>query len=331
MKSFLERKPGPIGVIGTGVIVAALVAAFNFESLPGVNDAVEYRAEFTDASGLHSGDDVEMAGVKVGKIADIELTGNRVTVAFIADTGEATLGDETAAAIKVQTALGRRFLELESRGLGRLAENDTIPLSRTTAGFDITDSLSKLTQEVTDTNVVDLSRALDVTSDVFAELPPELESSLIGLSRLSETVASRDGQLKELMDHANGVSTVLAERNQQLATLMGDGQALFAALNDRAQTIHDLLVNVRAVADQVSGLVDENNAELRPTLDELRGVIDTLNRNYDNLDKALTRAPSYVRILGEAVSSGPYFGVIIQNIVPTDLRGQMPNSFGGQR
>lgn len=331
MKSFLERNPGPIGVIGTGVIVAVLVAAFNFESLPGVNDSADYRAEFTDASGLHSGDDVEMAGVKVGKVSDIELSGSLVTVSFTADTGDATLGDETAAAIKVQTALGRRFVELESRGLGTLSEDATIPASRTTAGFDITDSLSKLTQQVTDTNVADLSHALDVTSEVFADLPPELKSSLDGLTRLSETVSSRDGQLKELMSHANGVSTVLSERNQQLATLMGDGQALFAALNARARTIHDLLVNVRAVANQVSGLVDDNNAELRPTLDELRGVIEILNSNYDNLDQALHRAPAYVRNVGEAVSSGPYFGVILQNIVPTDLRGQMPNSFGGQR
>ncbi|MFZ2177876.1 MAG: MCE family protein [Rhodococcus sp. (in: high G+C Gram-positive bacteria)] len=329
MKSFLERRPGPIGLIGTGVIAAVLVAAFNFESLPGVNDAVDYKARFADASGLHSGDDVEIAGVKVGKVTEIELAGTAVEVSFTADTDNAALGDATTAAIKVQTALGRRFIELESRGSGELDEGATIAIERTTAGFDITDSLSEVTRTVTETDVDKLSQALDVTGEMFSDLPPELQSSLDGLSRLSNTISSRDGELRQMATHANGVSGVLAERNQQLVALMGDGRALFAALNERAETIRTLLINVREVANQLSALADENRAAIGPTLAELETVTATLNSNYGNLNEALTRMAPFIRNLNEAVSSGPYFGVILQNILPADLRGQMPNSFGG--
>ena len=331
MKPFRERNPIPIGILGTAGILVALVLAFNFDSLPLINNTTSYTAEFVDASGLKEGDDVQVAGVKVGKVKRIELNDGMVQIVFTAGSATLTLGDQTGAAIKVQTALGRRFLELESRGRGELHSGDVIPISRTQASFDVSQSLSDLTSTVTDTDVPSLSAALATTGDVLADLPPNLRDSLTGLGRLSDTISTRDEMLASLFTHANGVSGVLAERDQQLAALFGDGTALFDAINRRANTVHSLLNNVEAVSKQLNAAVAENRDTLGPTLVQLNGVLTLLQNNYGNLNESLERAAPFVRQLGEAVATGPYFGVIIQNLIPADLRGQIASSFGGPR
>ncbi|GAB6919616.1 MCE family protein [Rhodococcus erythropolis] len=331
MKPFRERNPIPIGILGTVGVLAALVVAFNFDSLPLINNTTSYTAEFVDASGLKEGDDVQVAGVKVGKVKEIELNGAIVEIVFTVGSGTLTLGDQTGAAIKVQTALGRRFLELESSGRDELRSGDVIPISRTRASFDVSQSLSDLTSTVADTDVSSLSTALESTGDVLANLPPNLRDSLTGLGRLSDTISSRDATLASLLTHANGVSGVLAERDQQLAALFGDGSALFDAINRRADTVHSLLINVEAVSKQLNAVVAENRDALGPTLDQLNDVLTLLQNNYGNLNESLIRAAPFVRQIGESVATGPYFGVIIQNLIPADLRGQIASSFGGPR
>ena len=331
MKPFRDRNPVPIGIVGTVGILLMLVVAFNFESFQFLNGSRSYTAEFVDASGLHTGDDVQISGVKVGKISDIGLDNGIVEVEFSANTNDVVLGDRTEAAIKVQTALGRRYLDLEPAGNDVLEPGSTIPRERTRASFDVSTSLSDLTQTVADTDVPDLSGTLDTASQVFEKLPEDLRGSLEGVNRLSRTVSSRNDELKSLFEHANGVTGVLAERNTQLAQLFTDGQALFTAVNERSETVHSLLLNIRSVSEQLTATVVENREQIGPTLDQLNKIAQLLQNNYDNLKQTLTSAAPFVRQLGESVATGPYFQVIIQNIVPTDLRGQLPNSFGGVR
>lgn len=75
-KSFLERNPIRLGVIGTLVLVGVLAVALNFDTIPGIGPKT-YHAEFLDASGLVVGDTAQIAGVKVGKVREISSTETR--------------------------------------------------------------------------------------------------------------------------------------------------------------------------------------------------------------------------------------------------------------
>ena len=61
-----------------------------------------------------------------------------------------------------------------------------------------------------------LATALDTVANTFRDSPEEVRAAVDGLGRLSRTVASRDAQLRELLEHANGVTGVLADRNEEL-------------------------------------------------------------------------------------------------------------------
>lgn len=329
-KSFLERNPIRIGVTGTLVLVGALVLALNFDRIPGIA-ARTYHAEFGDASGLMVGDTTQIAGVVVGEVREITLEGDKVVVEFDADSGNVRLGDDTHAAIKVETALGRRYIELTPRGDGEMGSNDSIPLTRTTSGYDVTRSLEEVTDKVARTDTVDLSAALDQLSTVEEALPPNLQSSLVGLSRLSETVGSRDADLRNLLSNTAGVSGVLGERSQRVAELLGQGHTLFDALNQRADSIHRILLQTRQIADVLTELRRDNADTLGPALAQMDTLVTTLNNNYDNINASLTGLERYSQQIVDVVGSGPFFNVVLQNILPANLAGQLPGSLGGPR
>jgi phospholipid/cholesterol/gamma-HCH transport system substrate-binding protein len=328
MKSFHERNSTVIGATGTAFLLAVLVVVLNINNIPFLSTTETYHGEFPEAAGLRAGDDVQIAGLKVGSVGAVELDGTKVVVDLDVDS-DTVLGSATTAAIKVQTALGRKFVELVPSGDGRLANDSTIPLARTRSPYDLTQGLADLTTTVGQLDVGKLAQALDDTGSVLGQLPPDVKTSLDGLSRLSQTISSRDGALGELLQHANGVSGVLAERNQQISTLLVDGRSLLAALNDRRDTIHQLLVNVQDVTDELRGLVADNQKQIGPALDQLKGVFDLLNNNYANLSDAITRLGPFARQLGEAVNTGPFFEAFVQNLVPANLLPQIPLLSGG--
>ncbi|MDP2773437.1 MAG: MlaD family protein, partial [Nocardioides sp.] len=100
----------------------------------------EYRAEFVDATGVVQGDDVRVAGVKVGSVKGIEIIDrNRALVTF--DVAESTLLTEaTHAAIRYRNLVGQRYISLsqEIGGSEKLEEGDTIPAAQTSPALDLT-------------------------------------------------------------------------------------------------------------------------------------------------------------------------------------------------
>ncbi|PPJ35722.1 mammalian cell entry protein [Nocardia nova] len=327
MKSFFDRDPVRIGWTGTAVIAVLLVLVFNYDKIPGWPAKTTYTAQFTDASGLQPGDTVQISGITVGKVDSIRLAGDHVDVALRVDSRERHLGDRTGAAIKVETVLGRRYVELHPDGGGSLGK--TIPVARTTSGYDITESLSQLTDKFAGTDKKKLSDALDSVSSLVEQLPPNLKSSLEGISRASNTVASRDQAVQQLLGNTSAVSGLLAERDQKITALISDGGTLFAALNDRAETIRALLVDVRNVSDQLRALAKENAATTPPMLADLDKTVALLNQNYANINDAITGLRPFITQMGEVVGSGPFFNVLLQNITPANLHGQVPGSLGG--
>lgn len=315
MRRFEDRNTARTGLIGIAMTTAVVLAAFNFDSIPLLSSGREVQAIFADAGGLKTGNSVEFAGVTVGKVRDIELRGTDVAVSMTIDDG-LDLGDLPEAAIKTRSVLGGKGVVLIPRGDGVLPSGSTIPLDRTRTAYNLTTELGDVTDAVEGIDTGQLSDSLDAASGVLSETSPELRAALDGVERLSTTVGSRDALLRELFADGSSVTGVLSERRSQINTLLVDGNALLAELDARREAIATLVDNISAVAQQVSGLVADNREQLAPTLDRLNRVLDLLQKNQDALSAALPAGSQYVRTLGEAVASGPFFNAYVANLVP---------------
>jgi phospholipid/cholesterol/gamma-HCH transport system substrate-binding protein len=317
---FSNTEPGPIGLVGVLLALAVGAGLLYADKLPFVESGREFHAMFAEAGGLADGDQVKVAGLKVGRVTDVTLDGATVRVDFDVSDHDVLVGDRSRVAIKTDTLLGQRSLEIDPAG-PQLAEGGTIPLERTQSPYNLTDALGTLTTKLGQTDDQQVAAALNTLSDTFQNTPPQLRDTLAGLTRLSKTINSRDEALRQLLDHSDAVSGVLAQRSPQFKTLVTDGNLLLGELQRRRAVIADLLTNTRDVADQLNGLVDDNRTQLGPTLDRLNAVIAVLQDNEGNLSAALPQLGSFATSLGEAVASAPFFTAYVENLIPGNLIG----------
>ena len=119
---FRERNPVVIGAVGLGVIAALLLLAFNIDNIP-LLAGRSHSAALSEAGGLKAGDDVRIAGVKVGKVTAVDLDGDHVRVDFRVGR-DTELGSETSATVRIKTILGQKYLALEPAGKGELTARD---------------------------------------------------------------------------------------------------------------------------------------------------------------------------------------------------------------
>jgi phospholipid/cholesterol/gamma-HCH transport system substrate-binding protein len=90
-------------------------------------------------------------------------------------------------------------------------------------------------------------------------------------------------------------------------------------LVQRRNAISELLANVSVVAKELSGLVADNESKLAPTLDRLNSVAAVLEKNRDNLAKALPGLKRYEFTSGEAVANGFYYNAFVPNLAIPEL------------
>ena len=138
IKPLAERNRMAVGAVGTLILVALIIAVFSYDKIPFIKGTTDYSAYFSEAGGIKPDSDVRVSGLSVGRVSGIHLDGNKVLVDFTVRDG-VELGDRTEAAIKTETVLGTKFLEITPRGDGTLT--GTIPLERTKSPYDLPDAL----------------------------------------------------------------------------------------------------------------------------------------------------------------------------------------------
>jgi len=320
MKPFRERNPVIVGAVSLVVLAMVMVAALRADDLPIIGGGDTYHAMFTEAGGLKVNDEDRIAGVRVGKVNEVELAGDEVKVTFKVDDA-ADFGADTRAAIKVKTILGSMFLALQPAGSGQLAENATIPAERTSSPFDVVEAFEGLasTSEQIDTD--QLAESLTTLADLTRNTPEEFRGALSGLSRLSANVAEKDEQLNTLLQNLERVSKVLDARDEDIIKLMQDGDVLFRALVARRDAVHDLLVSSAKLSQELTALIRQSRDDLAPALAHLENVIAVLNKNEDNLDSSLRLMAPFYRVFANTLGTGPWFDTWISNFPPVPQVG----------
>jgi phospholipid/cholesterol/gamma-HCH transport system substrate-binding protein len=312
---FRERNPVVIGAISLAVIAMLILAAFRAQDLPLIGGGDTYYAEFAESGGLRVDDEVRIAGVRVGKVESIELDGDKVRVGFRVET-DSDFGKETHAAIKVKTLLGAMYIALVPAGEGQLEEDDTIPVERTSSPYDVVDAFSGLAETSADIDTDQLANSLTTLADLTRNTPEEFREALDGVSALSETIASRDAEINSLLQNLERVSTVLDARDQDIIGLMRDSDVLFRALVSRRDAIHDLLVSTSTLSEELTALVSQSRADLKPALNHLENVVAVLNKNEANIDNSIRLMAPFYRVFANTLGTGPWFDTYIMNLPP---------------
>jgi phospholipid/cholesterol/gamma-HCH transport system substrate-binding protein len=310
-----EGNPVRTGVFGITLVACLVLVSFGYTGLPFWPQGKNYEAYFTDAGGITPGNDVNVSGIKVGKVNSVELAGDSALVKFTADR-KVRVGDQSLVAIKTDTVLGQKSLSVTPKGSG---STTMIPLGRTTTPYTLNTALQDLGQNAGELDKPKFEQALQVLTDTLRDATPQLRGALDGVTDLSRSINKRDEALEQLLAHAKKVSDTLAQRSGQVNQLITDGNLLFAALDEKRQALSNLIGGIQAVSEQLSGFVADNKREFGPALQKLNAVLDNLLERKEHIGEALRRLPPYATALGEVVGNGPGFNINLYGLPPATL------------
>ena len=317
MSRHSEARTLRLGAITLVVMALVSAATFNLGKFPGFRGTTYY-AEFSDASGIHKGNIVQVGGIRVGRVTDVTLDEDRVLVRFEVD-GDVEFGPESEASIEVLNLLGEKFLDVQPSPEGQLESGGTIPLENTEAAYDIVGVFGDLATTTEEIDTQQLSEALNVVSETLDGSAPEIAEAFDGIARLSRSVSQRDEQIQTLFESSQQVSKVLERRSQDIVDLMGHSDLVFKELRTRKQAVHRLLVNARVLAEELRGLVQDNEKQIGPALAEVDELLALLVDRKDQLKATLHELGPYVEILSNIIGTGPWFDAVAINLlsIPT--------------
>lgn len=309
-----RRHPIATALVSSGVLALGFLVALNADHLPLIGNGSTHHAHFTEASGLNSGAEVRIAGVRVGEVTDVELEDDHVDVAFTA--GDNWVGDRTTATVKINSLLGQKYLAVDPRGVRATGASEPIPLKRTTSLYDVMTALQDMSSTVGRIDTDQLARSFRTISDTARDTPRQVRGAVHGLSALSSTISKRDQQLRDLLNNTHQVANTVQSRNQQFERLLTDGSKLLDEVRQRRQSVHQLLVGTQRLSAQLNQAVEENTPQFRSTMDSLDRVTALLERNQQNLDRALRASGPLYRSLSTNLGNGRWADVYVCGLLP---------------
>jgi phospholipid/cholesterol/gamma-HCH transport system substrate-binding protein len=163
MRSLTEFNRGRVGLMGVLITMLAVGVGQSFTSVPMLFATPTYYAQFTDTGGISPGDKVEIAGVDVGLVRSLAIRGNRVLVGF--SLPGRTIGVQSRVAVRTDTILGRKNMQIEPHGSQPLRPNDFLPSAQTTTPYQVYDAFVDATKAAAGWDIEATKRSLKVLSD----------------------------------------------------------------------------------------------------------------------------------------------------------------------
>jgi phospholipid/cholesterol/gamma-HCH transport system substrate-binding protein len=321
VKPLKDRNQAGVGAITLVVIALAVLASFYSDELPIIGGGTTYTAYFTESAGLVSGNEVRVAGVKVGKVTGVSLVHNQVRVDF--EVRDTWVGNQSVISIQIKTLLGEKYLAIDAEGTAAQDPHQAIPRSRTISPFDVTDAVNQLASTVDNINTDQLAQSFEVIAQTFKNSSQGMKATLAGLESLSKTISSRDAELSQLLANTNVVSTTLANRDAQFQNLLADGNLLLETFQAKRNAVAGLLAGTQQLSTQLAGLVADNQATLTPTLNDLKVVTDILARNQADLNRGLADLAPFVRLFTNTVGNGRWFDGYFCGLLPPPVITQV--------
>jgi phospholipid/cholesterol/gamma-HCH transport system substrate-binding protein len=312
-------------------VLAATIANTDFGS------TTTYHAYFSDASGLQSGDDVRVAGVRVGTVSSISVVkmpdSQRAAAAaqhikgnYLAKVGftvakSRPLPVGVVVNLRYRNLVGQRYLDVEE-GAGNstspnLSPKVVIPLTETTNAVDLT---------VLFNGFQPLFEGLDVGS--INSLSTEIIQALQGeggsigtlfasLASLTNSIADKDAVVGEVIDNLNVVLNTIGQRDTELDQLIVQLQSFVSGLAGDRDAIGSAIDGINNLANSTAGLLTSIRGPLAKDITDVTGLVGVLNADTPDVEFFLKNLAPTIGTLIRTASYGSWFNFYLCTVAGT--------------
>jgi virulence factor Mce-like protein len=272
-------------------------------------DTTKYRLIFTDAAGVIPGDEVRIAGVRVGQVDSIKLYQGNLAQVTVSVLKTQHLPRSTQAQLRYRNLMGQRYVSLtEGSGQGGdLPPDGIIPKEQTQPALDLTALFNGFRPLLRAIRPQDVNQ---LTYEIIQVLQGEggtVNGLLAHVASLTQTLGDRDEVIGRVIDNLDKVISTIDARDQEVSSLITNLRSLVSGLSGDRKAIGDSLVSVNDLIGATNGLLTQARPPLKHDIAELGKLSKVLAANGGRLDKAFAAMPTNFTLLNRASSYGSFF------------------------
>ncbi len=278
-------------------------------------DKREYHAIFTDVTAVVEGDDVRIAGVRVGSVTGIDVEGRNLASVSLEVDSSVSLTQSTQAQIRYRNLIGQRYLALSPAegSTTPLEDGDTIPVSQTAPALDLTVLFQGFQPLFEAMSPDDVNKLAYEIIQVLQGEGGTVENLLARTSSLTQELADRDRLIGDTIDNLNGVLTTFGAKDEELSQTITTLQQFATGLKNDRRAILGSLDAVSELAVETADLVSDARPALTEDVRQLRRLAGNLAANKAVLDRELQILPLKLRKLGNTADYGSWFNFYLCN------------------
>ena len=240
-------------------------------------------AHFTTATAIYPGDEVRIAGVKVGSIESIRPVGTQAEMTLAVDHGIRVPADAKAV-IVAQNLVSARYVQLtpayESGPM--MSDGAVIPLERTAVPVEwneVKEQLMRLATELgpaETTSTGSVGRFIDSAANALDGNGDKLRQTLTQLSGVGRILADGSGNIVDTIAHLQEFVTALRDSNEQIVQFQNRFATLTSVVDESRSDLDGALKNL-------SDVVGETTRFLRGTRDQTAEQVQRLANVTQNI------------------------------------------------
>jgi phospholipid/cholesterol/gamma-HCH transport system substrate-binding protein len=277
-----------------------------------------YEVILDDASGLSTRSKVYLAGVAVGRVQGLELTGNeaKLKVAFLNDV---EIRQDSIISRKPSSLLGTAVLSLEpGNELSPIIPPGTLIRSVPPSGDlnmamdmvgDLGGQLNYLLEEFRTNQLALLVVSLETINSIAQRFDTQSEVQLEHISRILESVALISERTERVLRNSEGdISGSFSDIYEALSTIRSITGEIAGGRGNLGQAVYDdgLYRSILSTAERTEGAA----IKLGETLDGISGLIKTTDGILNNAGEVVDKAIG----LGISVDTNARYDVLAQTM-----------------
>ena len=310
-----------IFLVVTALATYVLAATINNSNF---GDTHSYKAQFVDVTGLQIGDDIRIAGVRVGTVEGISVVrpkdrsaSSYAKVQFTVQKSR-SLPTSVRAIIRYRNLVGQRYIDVEQCANSAeqsctgdpsavLKPGATIPLDHTQPAVDLTVLFAGFRPLVEGLSADQINK---LSYEIIQTLQGEggsFESLLSTISDLTNALADKDKVIGEVIDNLTGVLTAVASHDDELSQLIVQLRRFVGGLAADRTTIGNAIDGINGLATSTAGLLTQVRAPLAQDIKDVSRLSKVLYQNKSTIQYVIDQLPPTVGALIRTASYGSWF------------------------
>lgn len=302
LRANLTGDPRTVRVVAI-VLVATLLGATAFVVRATLYAPTTVVAYFSTAKAIYVGDNVRVAGLKVGTITAIEPDGDRAKMTLSVDR-DIPIPADAKAVVVAQNLIAARYVQLtptyQPNDGPTMANGAVIPIERTAVPVEWDDVKDQLMRLATDlgpsgpTSTTPFGRVIDSSAAAMRGNGDKLRQTLAQLSGVGRILADGGGNLVEVIKNLQVFASALRDSNIQIVEF-GDRLATLTSVLDEGRSDLDAgLTNLSTAINDVQRFVASTGSQTAEQVARLADVTQILVDHKSALENLLHVAPTAV-------------------------------------